>query len=114
MLFPLIIALIALVPVLAVVRGLTLLVLWGWLITPVFTGAPDLNLASAMGISVFIAFLTSNLHQDQDKKPDAKLTKVVGSEASAKLFEALIKATTKTFVICGFAIFFAWILHFFI
>lgn len=57
---------------LSMLRGWATVKLWGWFVAPVFH-VPELTLVPAMGISLLVSFLTTQLHTDTDeKKTDAE------------------------------------------
>ncbi len=51
---------------LAVLNGLVLMVIWGWLIVPTFK-APGLTLAEAIGIALVAAYLTGSGYQEDNR-----------------------------------------------
>lgn len=55
-------------PVGAVWGGYVLSTLWGWFITPKFEGAPEIGVASAIGISLIIRYLTNHTGYDPVKE----------------------------------------------
>lgn len=57
---------IALIPLLAVLRGLVLSTLWRWFLVPL--GAPAIGITGAIGISVIVAMLTVNPHAATNEK----------------------------------------------
>lgn len=56
---------------LAIVRGITLSVLWGWFIVPLFA-LPPLGIVQAIGLMLVINFLT--FRAEDTKKEDPKAT----------------------------------------
>ena len=87
----------ALLVVNALIRGITLSVLWGWFIAPL--GVRDINVTEAIGIGVVFGFLTAQL---QDTEKDRKFAERFG--------EGFIQSLAS----CAFALVLGWIVHLFV
>jgi hypothetical protein len=48
--------------------GYVLSILWGWFVLPIFTGAPSLSVAPAIGLTIVVGCLTHLTHQRRDKE----------------------------------------------
>lgn len=59
------------IPLTVALNGWALSILWSWFVVPIF-GLPALSLASALGLSIVVSFMT---HQDVDcEQPDRSMS----------------------------------------
>lgn len=89
--------LIVLVPVMAVMQGWVLTILWGWFVVPTF-GLPQLSIAVAIGFSLIVSLFRG---AQQSKTPDERSTEEKVGQALVLFFGPLI------------VLFFGWIVHLF-
>lgn len=82
----------------SILNGWVLSVLWGWFIVPTF-GAPSISIVQAIGIALVVSFLT---RKTDTKDDDTRSTK-----------EKFAVASIAVFIAPAFALFFGWIVHFF-
>lgn len=80
-------ALILLIPISALIGGASLDIWWSWFIQPVFPAAPDLTLATAIGVAFVVSFLTQSATVIQDDTnapadPAAQVARSVGKGGS--------------------------------
>ncbi len=55
----------------AIVNGYVFSILWGWFVVPVFH-VPELGVATAIGLSMVVTYLTAHYDGDKAKDPEAK------------------------------------------
>lgn len=77
----------------SVMNGLVLSVLWGWFVVPVFN-APHLSIASAIGLSLVVSYLTHRTGTASGEK--VGMGKLIGNSILYPLI----------------ALFLGWIIHF--
>ena len=81
-----------------VFNGYALSVLWGWFMVPTF-GLPPLAVAPAIGVSLVVSFLTN--HDDDSVKVERSSGEAIGRSVGLAILRP------------AFALFFGWIVHFF-
>lgn len=81
----------------ALLRGITLSILWGWFIQRL--GVPSINAGEAIGIALVIGFLITNRAEPGKKAP---------------FVAAITTAASVTFFTCAFALLFGFVVHLFI
>lgn len=86
---------IILIPLIAILHGWVLTILWGWFVVPVFR-VSELSIAAAIGLTITIAMFKTYEIKQQEKSPEDKLV-----EAAATIIVPLVV------LFCG------WIVHFF-
>lgn len=67
-----IMGIIGLVVAAILIRAWVLVTLWGWFIPPMFVGAPEMTITTAIGISLIVGMFTHHL---QTKKTESGKTK---------------------------------------
>lgn len=80
-------------------NGYVLNLLWGWFVVPVF-GLPHLSIVPAIGIAIVISYLTHQLPNIKEEKME--LREKIARNTAIAIREPLL------------ALFFGWIVHFFI
>lgn len=89
------------VPVLAVIRGFTVVLLWGWFVTPVFAAAPDINIAVAIGLGFLVAVLSGQVGRDAntqaEKRKEIESKPVSKGDALNKAYDALARMYLRQF-----------------
>ncbi len=91
------VAIIAALVIVALARGLTLKIMWGWFVTPL--GVVAINIPMAIGIAMTVGMLTQRESDPNDKRS--------GTEKFVTAFFAGILGA-------GFVLFFGWIVQLFI
>ena len=81
------------------VRGYTIMVLWGWFIVTTF-GFNSLRMVEAIGLSLFFSFLVIRYKSIKDKKEEGFLM-------------SIFKGIIHTMVLSGIALLFGWIITWF-
>ncbi|OGL32324.1 hypothetical protein A3F64_03165 [Candidatus Saccharibacteria bacterium RIFCSPHIGHO2_12_FULL_42_8] len=89
----------ALIGISSILNGWVLSILWGWFVVPTFD-APDISVVQAIGLALVVRFLT---HSRSIEESDDSMSK------EEKLQKAAIVAIASPL----FALFFGWIVHFF-
>jgi len=74
-----VIAMVLLIPVVSVLNGWVLSILWGWFIVGLF-GLPVLTIAPAIGVGLVVTFLTHQHVENKNRDGDAdnELARVLG------------------------------------
>lgn len=65
----------------AVIRGVTLSILWSWFMVPVF-GLPALSIASAIGLCLVAGYIFHKFQPEDSVDPDVQRKKVVKNLSS--------------------------------
>lgn len=91
-------ALLVYLPLLAIVRGWAICVIWNWYMPVVFVGSVHLSIPAAMGLSVLIGMFSSAPATPKTTGADATATKIVS-------------ALLTPFVSILFAVGFAWLVR---
>lgn len=82
-----------------IARGFALMVLWEWLIRSTFNNAPELGMASAIGLSIFTGYLIHVPNQ----KPETNKEEQTESEIISELNKAFFRSIVNIAVFIGMA-----------
>lgn len=80
--------------------GYVFSVLWAWFVVPQFEGAPTLSVASAIGVSMTVSFLTYH-HDDRIEDTRSTSERIVSMIAMAigrPLFVLIIAVIVRSFL----------------
>lgn len=93
------IALVAMMPLSMIMSGFVLLKLWRWFVTPAFSGVPQISLATAIGISLIVRYLTLHITPEEKGKSVGDLMyRAVGRMFLFPLFVLLIGYVVSLFM----------------